>query len=232
MVQTLRFTGPDNPFLVQLFYIVRSEGAVAMRMTVGIVVFPEFEILDVFGPVEMLGMHPETFELRMVAESRGSVSSAQGPRCVVDDGFVDDTDYDVILVPGGQGTRREVDNVSMLRWLERRCSKARFVTSVCTGAALLARTGVLDGRQATTNKMNFEWVVSQGPHVHWKHDARWVEDGNIFTSSGVSAGMDMTLAFIARTLGEQSADDAALWAEYSWHRDADIDPFADAWRAR
>ena len=203
-----------------------------MRMTVGIVLFPDFEILDVFGPVEMLGMHPQTFELRMVAESRGCVSSAQGPRCVADDGFDDEADYDVILVPGGHGTRREVDNASMLRRLERRSGRARFVTSVCTGAALLARAGVLDGRHATTNKMNFDWVVSQGPAVHWKYDARWVEDGNMFTSSGVSAGMDMTLAFIARILGEQSADDAALWAEYSWHRDADVDPFADAWRTR
>ena len=203
-----------------------------MRMTVGIVVFPDFEILDVFGPVEMLGMHPETFELRMIAQSRGSVSSAQGPRCLADDGFDDDKDYDVILVPGGQGTRREVDNPSMLHWLEGQCSKSRFVTSVCTGAALLARAGVLDGRHATTNKMNFDWVVSQGPDVHWKYDARWVEDGNMFTSSGVSAGMDMILAFIAHILGEQSADDAALWAEYSRHRDADVDPFADAWRTR
>ena len=203
-----------------------------MHMTVGIVLFPDFEILDVFGPVEMLGMHPETFELHMVAASRGCVSSVQGPRCVADDGFDDEADYDVILVPGGHGTRREVNNTSMLRWLERRSGRARFVTSVCTGAALLARAGVLDGRHATTNKMNFDWVASQGPAVHWKYDARWVEDGNTFTSSGVSAGMDMTLAFIARILGEQSADDAALWAEYSRHRDADVDPFADAWRTR
>ena len=217
--------------MVQLFCDVRKKGGtVAMHMTVGIVVFPDFEILDVFGPVEMLGMYPESFELRMVAESRSCVSSVQGPRCVADDGFDDDMDYDVILVPGGQGTRREVDNASMLRWLERRCGKARFVTSVCTGAALLARAGVLDGRYATTNKMNFEWVVSHGPDVHWKYDARWVEDGNTFTSSGVSAGMDMTLAFMARVLGEQSADNAALWAEYSWQKDADVDPFADAWR--
>ena len=80
--------------------------------------------------------------------------------------------------------------------------------------------------------MNFEWVASQGPDVHWEYNARWIEDGNIFTSSGVSAGMDMSLAFISRTLGEKAADDAALWAEYSWHRNAAIDPFADAWRMK
>ena len=203
-----------------------------MRMSVGIVLFPDFEILDAFGTVEMLGMYPETFQLHMVAETRGHVASAQGPNCLAEDGFGDGNDYDAILVPGGQGSRREVNNRSMVEWLRRQATQAQFVTSVCTGAALLARAGVLDGRKAATNKMNFDWVASQGPHVHWQYDARWVEDGNIFTSSGVSAGMDMTLALISRILGEKAADDAALWAEYSWHKDPAIDPFADAWRIR
>lgn len=138
-----------------------------MPMTIGVVLFPDFEILDVFGPVEMLGMHPESFELRMVAETRGEISSAQGPRCLADDEFGDSIDYDAILVPGGRGTRQEVGNPAMVEWLERQATMAQFVTSVCTGSALLAKTGVLDGRKATTNKMNFDWVVSQGPRVNW-----------------------------------------------------------------
>ena len=203
-----------------------------MHMSIGVVLFPDFEILDVFGPVEMLGMHPESFQLRMVAETRGMVSSVQGPKCLADDEFGDNVTYDAILVPGGQGTRREVDNRSMIEWLRLRAGQAQFVTSVCTGAALLAKAGVLDGRRATTNKMNFDWVASQGPTVLWQHEARWVEDGNIFTSSGVSAGMDMALAFISRTLGEEAAEDAAIWAEYTRHREAAVDPFAKAWRTR
>ena len=203
-----------------------------MHMSIGVVLFPDFEILDAFGPIEMLGMHPESFQLRMVAEERGTVSSVQGPKCLAEDEFGDDVAYDAILVPGGQGTRREVNNPSMVEWLRRRAGQAQFVTSVCTGAALLAKAGVLDGRNATTNKMNFDWVASQGPKVLWQYEARWVEDGNIFTSSGVSAGMDMALAFISRTLGETAAEDAALWAEYTRHRDATVDPFAKAWRTR
>ncbi len=203
-----------------------------MHMSIGVVLFPDFEILDAFGPVEMLGMHPESFQLRMVAEARGMVSSVQGPRCLAEDAFDDDVAYDAILVPGGQGTRREVNNRSMIEWLRLRAGQAQFVTSVCTGAALLAKAGVLDGRMATTNKMNFDWVASQGPNVLWQREARWVEDGNIFTASGVSAGMDMALAFISRTLGETAAEDAALWAEYTRHRDAAVDPFAKVWRTR
>ncbi len=203
-----------------------------MHMSIGVVLFPDFEILDVFGPIEMLGMHPELFEFRMVAETRGAIASVQGPKCLAEDEFGDSVAYDAILVPGGQGTRREVNNRSMVEWLRHRTRQTQFVTSVCTGAALLAKAGVLDGRKATTNKMNFDWVASHGPRVLWQHDARWVEDGNIFTSSGVSAGMDMALAFVSRTLGEKAAEDAALWAEYTWHRDSSHDPFASAWRAR
>jgi transcriptional regulator GlxA family with amidase domain len=98
--------------------------------------------------------------------------------------------------------------------------------SVCTGSALFARAGVLDGRRATTNKMSFQWVADQGPEVHWVKEARWVEDGKLATSSGVSAGMDMALAVIARLYGEQVSNNVAIAAEYDWHRDAGWDPFA------
>ena len=77
--------------------------------------------------------------------------------------------------------------------------------------------------------MNYEWVVTQGPNVEWVREARWVEDGTFFTSSGVSAGMDMSLALIERILGREAADKAALWAEYDWHKDSAWDTFAKAW---
>ncbi len=199
------------------------------KYSIGIVLFQDFEILDVFGPVEMFGMYPENFEMFLVAEQSGEVASVQGPRSVVDHTFSDDIHYDVLLVPGGRGTRREVNNSVMLDWLAEQSAKAQYVTSVCTGSAVLAKAGILDGIRATSNKMNFEWVVTQGPKVDWVREARWVEDGKIFTSSGVSAGMDMSLALIERTLDREAADNAALWAEYDWHTDSDWDPFAKAW---
>lgn len=194
---------------------------------VGVVIFDQFELLDVFGPLEMLGMYPETFELNMVSQERGTVSSAQGPGSVAETSFSDGRQYDILLVPGGQGTRREVDNPVLLDWLKAQSVNAQYVTSVCTGSAILAKAGLLDGRHATGNKLNFNFIESQGPNVRWQKQARWVEDGLFFTSSGVSAGIDMSLALIARIMGEDAAEQAATWAEYEWHRDADWDPFAE-----
>ena len=193
--------------------------------TIGVLLFPEFELLDVFGPLEMFGMLDE-FSIRLVAEKERSVASTQGPRSVIDDLFADDRAYDILLVPGGRGTRREVGNPHLLEWLKRKAAGAEYVASVCTGSALLAKAGLLDGRKATSNKLAFDWAKSQGPSVHWQSCARWVEAGRFFTSSGVSAGMDMSLALIARICGEAQAHQAATWAEYEWHKNPDDDPFA------
>jgi transcriptional regulator GlxA family with amidase domain len=195
--------------------------------SIGVVLFNQFELLDVFGPLEMFGLLPDHFELSLVAETGDTVNSAQGPRSVLDYRFDNSPDFDILLVPGGSGTRREVDNPVLLNWLRRQAASARYVTSVCTGSALLARAGLLDGRQATTNKAAFEWVTSQGEQVAWQRRARWVEDDRFFTSSGVSAGMDMALALIAQILDDATAQQVATWAEYGWHRDPEWDPFAE-----
>ena len=174
----------------------------------------------------MFGMAPDSFEICMVSESAGEVASRQGPKSVVEHEFSDGRQYDILLVPGGKGTRKEVDNLPLLEWLRNQSSGAEYVTSVCTGSAILARAGVLDGVRATTNKRAFAWATSQGDKVNWQKEARWVEDGKFFTSSGVSAGMDMSLALIAKVLGQESAEQVATWTEYEWHRDAGWDPFA------
>ncbi|MEM7292286.1 MAG: DJ-1/PfpI family protein [Pseudomonadota bacterium] len=196
-------------------------------LLVGAVIFDEFELLDMFGPLEMLGMYPDTFELQMIAEKPGPMRSAQGPSAHVDATFSQSPQFDILLVPGGRGTRDQVENAEMLDWLRSQASAARYVSSVCTGSALLAKAGVLDGMSATTNKAAFSWVTSQGPEVSWVAQARWVEDGKFFTASGVSAGMDMTLALIAHIMGDEAADQVATWTEYDWHRDPSWDPFAE-----
>lgn len=193
--------------------------------TVGALVYPEFELLDLYGPLEMFGMHPEAFSLRIVADGANSVPSAQGPRTAVDD-LLGAESYDILLIPGGRGTRRDVKNARLLAWLREAAESAEIVASVCTGSALLARAGLLDGRAATTNKRAFDWVMSQGPKVDWRRRARWVEDGKFWTSSGVSAGTDMALALIGRLLGPEKARQAADWAEYTPNEDPADDPFA------
>ncbi len=196
--------------------------------TVGIVLFEGFELLDVFGPAEAFGILAELGlgKLLLVAAQAGPVTSAQKLRAIADYGFADCPRLDIILVPGGMGTRRELKNAAMLEWLRTRSADAELVTSVCTGAALLAGAGLLDGRRATTNKRVFQWVVEQGPRVTWVPEARWVEDGKFATSSGVSAGIDMALAQIAHVYGQETADQVAIAMEYEWHRDEAWDPFA------
>ena len=194
--------------------------------TLGAVLFPEFELLDVFGPLEMFGMMKGTVDITVIAEKKGAVASAQGPEVIAAHDFLDAPHLDLILVPGGFGTRTEAENPRMLDFLRRRGADAEVVMSVCTGAALLARSGLLDGKRATTNKMFFQWGADQGPNVQWVKEARWVEDGKLVTSSGVSAGIDMALAVIGRLYGTDMSERLAVAAEYDWHRDAGWDPFA------
>ena len=191
-----------------------------------ILLFPKFETLDVMGPVEMLGRNPDLFDLVMVAERPGMVHSTQGVGVGIAATLDDPADYDVLLLPGGAGTRTEVDNPALHDWIREKSARARYVTTVCTGTALLARTGLLDGKPATTNKRAWDWVKTQGPNVDWVRRARWVEDGRFFTSSGVSAGTDMSLALIARIAGIEVARRTALESEYVWNEDPDDDPFA------
>jgi transcriptional regulator GlxA family with amidase domain len=200
----------------------------AAPKTVGIVLFDKFELLDVFGPAEAYGMRDldGAFRLVTVAQEPGAIASAQGPKAVAEYGFGDCPALDIMLVPGGIGTRAEVNNAALLEWLRQRAEQAEIVTSVCTGAALLARAGLLDNRRATSNKRAFDWVKSQGREVNWIAKARWVEDGKFATSSGVSAGIDMALAIIARLCGVDKAVQVAIAMEYEWRHDASWDPFA------
>jgi transcriptional regulator GlxA family with amidase domain len=202
---------------------------------VAVVLFEGFTVLDVYGPVQAFGaarvMRPDGtphrfFEIVTIADAPGPVKSGEGPSTHADYAFADAPPYDIVLVPGGFGTRKAVDDGAFLKRLRAVSERAAVTTTVCTGSALLARTGVMDGRPATSNKISWDWVVQQGPRVLWKRKARWVDDGNLVTSSGVSAGIDMTLALIARLNGRDMAVSAARNMEYVWRQDPDDDPFA------
>lgn len=194
--------------------------------TLGTLLFDGFELLDVFGPLEILGHMRDELRIVLVGPAAGPVASAQGARAVADVGRDECDPLDVLLVPGGRGTRTGVEDAALVAWIRARADAASVVMSVCTGSGLLARAGVLDGRRATSNKRAFDWAVAQGPNVEWIRRARWVHDGKFWTSSGVSAGIDMTFAFVADRHGRDAADDAARRVEYEWHRDPDDDPFA------
>lgn len=193
-------------------------------MDVDVLLFEGFESLDVFGPVEILGK-VEGCALRYVSLHGGPVTGAQGAN-VLTQPLEKDGAGAVLLVPGGPGTRPLIDDAPFLDALRKAAARADWCLSVCTGSLLLARAGLLAGRKATTNKLAFQWVAEHTEGVDWQRRARWVKDDKYYTSSGVSAGMDMCLGFAADRLGAEKARQIAARIEYVWHADADDDPFA------
>ena len=195
-------------------------------LNVGAVLFEGFELLDLFGPLEMFGLLGDAAHLTMIASAAGKVASSCGPRAVAETEMADCNGFDVLLIPGGIGTRKVMKDPCFLSDLMRISESSETVATVCTGSLLLAMTGLLDGRKATTNKRVFREVAFHAPRVDWIAKARWVEDGKYLTSSGISAGMDMTLALIAKRFGRETSVEIARRAEYLWQEDGASDPFA------
>ncbi|KAF0331383.1 DJ-1/PfpI family protein [Colletotrichum asianum] len=136
------------------------------------------------------------------------------------------TDIEVLMIPGGLWTRSPNLN-STIAYVRATYPKLRYLVSICTGASIAARAGVLDGRRATTNKASWASTIVYGPNVTWVPKARWVVDGNVWTSSGISAGIDATLAFIQDVYGRENATYVADLMEYEWHEDSAWDPYAE-----
>ena len=193
-------------------------------MKVNILLFDDFETLDVFGPVEILGK-VEEYELNYLSLNGGLVVSAQGAS-IMTHKMERTSKAEILVVPGGRGTRALVNNNVFLEMLTASAMHSNYCLSICTGSALLAKAGLLNGRSATSNKRAFSWAMSTNTNVNWIQNARWVADETYYTSSGVSAGMDMALGFIKDRFGEQRALDIAKSIEYVWNADCSKDPFA------
>ena len=186
--------------------------------------FDRFETLDLFGPVEILGRAPDA-GLHYVSTDGGVITSAHGAQ--IKTSKVDILPGNsVLLIPGGAGTRFLVNDAAFLEKIRELANSAEYVLSVCTGSALLAAAGLLEGKKATSNKFAFEWVKSTGD-AEWVGIARWVHCGKYYTSSGVSAGIDMALGFVADNYGRDIAEENAKKAEYIWNDNADNDPFGE-----
>ena len=194
--------------------------------TLGAILYNDFELLDLYGPLEMFGALPGYFNIVTVSDEAGPVASTPGPQSLAEYSYADCPPLDLILLPGGYGTVPELENHALLDFLRERSAEAQYTMSVCSGSAILARAGLLDGRRATSNKQLFRLATQQSDKVEWVEQARWVEDGPFVTASGVSAGTDMALAVIARLYGDEHAQRIADYTEYQWHKDAFSDPFA------
>ena len=192
-----------------------------------VILFHDFETLDVFGPVEVMGKLNQNYRIEFYSEHGGLVKSSQNVKVqtlpITELSGLNE--LDALLIPGGLGTRSEVNNQEFIQVLKQLSIRAQFVLTVCTGAALLAKTGLLKNRKATTNKMAFDWVANLDQEVQWIRKARWVTDGKYYTSSGVSAGIDMTLGFIGDIIGMEVAGRISTGIEYIWNKDRNDDPF-------
>lgn len=175
-----------------------------MPYTIGLVIFPDAEELDFVGPWEVFtasamllqraGEQPD--RALLVAANAGPVRCAKGMRVLPDATFADHPPLDVLLVPGGQGTRREAENQELLSWLAKVSASARWTTSVCTGSLLLHAAGLADGRRLATHFAFEDSLEERGATV--ARDVRWVRDGQLVSSQGVSAGIDMALWLVGQ----------------------------------
>jgi transcriptional regulator GlxA family with amidase domain len=189
-----------------------------MTKTIGIVLFPDFEDLDAIGPREALTMMAKgsggEWQVVLISEDGGPVQSFLGTRYMADHSYENCPKLGVILVPGGLGTRNEMENQKHLEFVRRQGASCEFVTSVCTGALVLHKAGFLDGKQATTHWGAIPELQGLGGNTTVVNDQRWVHDGNVITAAGVSAGIDMALYLISLLKGAATAKRVQQMMEY------------------
>lgn len=193
--------------------------------TVGILIFDDVEVLDFCGPFEVFSIarpvgvnsdEAQLFKAVTIAEENRIITCRGGLLVQPHHTFDDHPPLDILVVPGGYGTRRERENPRLLDWIAAQAQRTPLVTSVCTGAFLLAERGLLDGRRATTHWGSVEWMRDQYPEIMMLADARVVDEGSVLTSAGVSAGIDMALHVVARLHGQDVAAWTARRMEYDW----------------
>lgn len=193
---------------------------------VGIVLFEDAEVLDFCGPFEVFSAarlneekrreEPSPFEVLLVAEHPDPVIATGNMKVVPHVTFKDCPCLDILVVPGGWGTRKELNNLVLLDWLRTRAAEVETLTSVCTGSMLLGFAGLLNGLHATTHWRSLDWMRDSFPAVTVEYGKHVVEDGRVLTSAGISAGIDMALRVVARYFGEEIARATAKHMEYPY----------------
>lgn len=218
----------------------------SLPVNYGVIVYPAFQAIDVFGPLDALNMLSAKFpmNLSIIGKTLDPVStklpaksnpfkSKFSESVVPTHTFSSPPKHlDVLLIPGGLGVTNATDTKpsdiqEIIDYVKVTYPSLQYLITVCTGATIASRAGILDGKNATTNKALWYWAIQQGPEVNWISHARWVVDGNIYTTSGVSAGIDGTFAFIKDIYGEDAAKSVANSLEYQRWLDPSNDPFAD-----
>jgi transcriptional regulator GlxA family with amidase domain len=200
------------------------------RMTVGILIFDDVEVLDFAGPFEVFSRtrtvagadsrrtdDSAPFRTFTVARTSDVITAIGGLKVVPHHAWADAPPIDILVVPGGFGTRALLHDEATLSWIRETAGRSRQVTSVCTGALLLAKIGLLEGKRATTHWAGLDLLASIDSTIQVQRDRRVVHDG-IFTSAGVSAGIDMSFAVVEQICGREIALETAHYIEYPWGR--------------
>ena len=196
-----------------------------MRRNVAILVFDEVEVLDFTGPFEVFSVADElsgrtAFNVFTVAETPGTLRARNGLKIVAAHTLETAPAPQILVVPGGLGTRPLLNRPALLDWIRRSARTAEVVASVCTGSLVLGRAGLLDGLTATTHRDNFAELRAAAPAAQVVENVRFADHGRIATSAGISAGIDLSLHLVARLLGEDGARKTAEYMEYHWRNDA------------
>lgn len=190
-----------------------------MKRKVAILLFPSVEVLDFAGPFEVFAVTDElrdrgAFDVYTVADSPATVRANNGLVVVPDYALETAPAAEILVVPGGYGTRLLVQNERALEWVRTQAGQAEIVMSVCTGAIVLGRLGLLDGLQATTHHACFDLLREHAPKAMLQPGARFTDNGKILTAAGISAGIDCSLHVVERLLGKGAAETTARYMEY------------------
>ncbi|MFE4710535.1 DJ-1/PfpI family protein [Paenibacillus sp. NPDC056722] len=191
--------------------------------TVGIFLFDDVEVLDFAGPFEVFAVTvtqrftPEAFapfSVTTVSEQGGMITARNGLKVTTDYSFSSAPSYDILVIPGGMGTRREVHNRNVIAWIQEKFPEVELMTSVCTGSFLLAEAGILEDKAATTHWASIERMKKTYPSVRVEQNTKFVDAGKIVTSAGISAGIHMAFHVVQRLLGTDVAQNTAKHMEY------------------
>jgi transcriptional regulator GlxA family with amidase domain len=198
-----------------------------MRRTVAILLYDDVEVLDVAGPFEVFAVTDELsdyqlFQVQTVALASVTVRARNGLQLVPDHTLETAPAPDILMVPGGSGSRALLQRPEVLEWLRYHARCAEIVASVCTGARLLAGAGLLDGLSATTHAENIAELAALAPAATLVGDRRFIDHGRIATSAGIAAGIDLSLHLVARLHGPAIAEKTARYMEYHWRNDGGL----------
>ena len=193
-----------------------------------VLLYEGFTTMDALGPAEALSRALEgerkCYEIEYFSVAGGLVGSSTNAK-IWTRKLSEIAKFDVLLVPGGFAARELAHEGEFIAALGELARRHEYVIAVCTGSVLLAKTGLLDGMEATSNKLSWQWATSEAPSVRWMRAARWCVSGKFYTGSGVSAGIDEALGFIADMHGRDEAQRIARAMEYVWNSDKNAELF-------